>query len=67
MISHFMRGVLGAVWRSVFALMPGRGGGAERGMGGSVSRGSERLELVVEWTSRSVGCRIGAALIGCNQ
>ena len=47
--------------------VPGRGGGAGLGLGGSVSHGSERLELVVEWTSDSVGCRIGAGLIGCNQ
>ena len=32
--------------------VPGRGGGAGRGLGGWVSRGSERLELV-EWTSDS--------------
>ena len=47
--------------------VPGRGGGAGLGLGGSVSRGSERLELVVEWTSDSVGCRIGAGLVCCNR
>ena len=38
-----------------------------RGLGGTVSRGSQRLELVVEWTSGSVCCRIGAGLIGCSH
>ena len=41
--------------------VPGRGGGAGLGLGGSASRGSERLELV-EWTSDTVGCRIGSAV-----
>ena len=42
--------------------VPGRGGGAVLGLGGSASRGSERLELVVEWTSDSVGYQIGSAV-----
>ena len=48
-------------WGHAWTSLEGLGcGGAGLGLGGSASRGSERLELV-EWTSDTVGCRIGVS------
>ena len=45
----------------------GRGGGAGLGLGGLVSHGSQRLELVVGRGAAASATGLGAGLVACNQ
>ena len=47
--------------------VPGRGGGAGLGLGGLVSHGSQRLELVVGRGAAASATGLGAGLVACNQ